>query len=172
MKKALWIVGGIITGLAVFGFREKKKTSPATPQGKSIQPIIKTALRITSGFGYRTHPTTGEKLFHNGIDVGMPVGTQIFAPEDGIVNAVYYNSIGGNQLVLKHSDNRYTGYAHLKELPSLKVGSSVVAGQQIAISGNTGRTTGAHLHFTYKTNASAAKVEDRYSDPKNYLGIA
>lgn len=171
-SKALWIVGSIATAMALFAFRNKKNISGAAPNGIGIKPILKSPIRITSGFGYRTHPTTGEKLFHNGVDIGIPTGTPIYSPEDATVHAVYYNSIGGNQLVLKHEGERYTGYAHLNSLPALKIGQKINAGTQVATSGNTGRTTGPHLHFTYKTNASAVKTEDRYSDPKIYLGIA
>lgn len=171
-SKAFWIVGSIATAMALFAFRNKKNTSGAVPDGISIKPIIKSAIRITSSFGYRIHPTTGEKLFHNGVDIGIPTGTPIYAPEDATVHAVYYNSIGGNQLVLKHEGERYTGYAHLNSLPALKIGQKINAGTQVATSGNTGRTTGPHLHFTYKTNANAAKLEDRYSNPEPYLAQA
>lgn len=113
--------------------------------------------KITSPFGYRTHPITGEYLYHNGVDVAVVTGTDIKAPADGIVDSSYYNDVGGLQVVLKHDNGYKTGYAHLSQA-LVAVGETVKQGQVIAKSGNTGRSTGPHLHFTF-TNQLGVKLD-------------
>ncbi len=109
--------------------------------------------RISSKFGYRTHPVTGEKTsFHNGIDIACPSGTIIRTPVDCEVKAAYSHKTGGNSLIIKDidSNDRY-GFAHLSKFVC-KVGDTVKKGDVIALSGNTGASTGPHLHFTYSIN--------------------
>ena len=109
--------------------------------------------RITSKFGYRTHPVTKQKgSFHNGIDISCPVGTDIFTPVDSLITSVYTHDSGGKTIILKdlYSNDRF-GFAHLsKQL--VKVGQLVPKGSVIALSGNTGKSTGPHLHLTYAIN--------------------
>jgi len=98
----------------------------------------------------RIHPVTGEYKFHNGVDMAVPSNTPIYAPANGQVLNAYSNSAGGNQLVIKHpSEGIRTGYAHLNK-SLVKEGQTVRKGQKIALTGNTGRSTGPHLHFTVK----------------------
>jgi murein DD-endopeptidase MepM/ murein hydrolase activator NlpD len=104
---------------------------------------------ITSPFGMRTHPVDGGEKFHNGIDIRANVGTPIKAPDNGTVTQVYSNDAGGKQLIIKLDSGYTAGFAHLSEY-SVKAGDKVKAGQIVAKSGNTGNTTGAHLHFTIK----------------------
>ena len=112
---------------------------------------------ITSKFGKRKAPVAGASTYHNGVDVGVPVGTQVVAPWDGTVLSTYSNAAGGNQMIVKHPNGYRTGYAHLSEFCAQK-GDRVAAGQTICLSGNTGRGTGAHLHFTL-TNPAGQKVD-------------
>lgn len=84
---------------------------------------------------------------HNGLDLAAPTGTPIIAPLDGIVSAIYTNSAGGNQLLILHTNGITTGYAHLSKT-LVKMGDYVKQGQPIAQVGNTGKSTGPHLHFT------------------------
>ncbi len=104
---------------------------------------------LTSGFGYRIHPITGEWKFHNGIDLAVPVGTPIRSPEGGVVSGWTSNSVGGLQMLVDHDNGYRTGYAHLNERIAGQ-GNRVEKGDVIAYSGNTGASTGAHLHFTMK----------------------
>ena len=106
---------------------------------------------ITSPFGDRIHPITGEFKFHNGVDFGAPTGTPIKAPANGTVESIYSNSTGGKQLVIKHNFGFKTGYAHLNAY-NVEEGQKVKQGEIIAFVGNTGASTGAHLHFTVKKN--------------------
>jgi murein DD-endopeptidase MepM/ murein hydrolase activator NlpD len=117
---------------------------------------------ITSPFGEREHPVTGGEHFHNGIDYGVPVGTEIRAPFDGEVSQRYTNDVGGLQLILRHTNGYTTGYAHLSDA-RVNVGDTVGKGQVIALSGATGRVTGPHLHFTMRG------PENNYLDPQLYL---
>lgn len=112
---------------------------------------------ITSKFGKRKAPIAGASTYHNGVDVGVPVGTQVVAPWDGTVLSTYSNAAGGNQMIVKHPNGYRTGYAHLSEFCAQK-GDRVAAGQTICLSGKTGRGTGAHLHFTL-TNPAGQKVD-------------
>lgn len=119
--------------------------------------------RISSGFGPRTHPITGEKgKFHNGIDIAIPSNTPIFSPAKGTVKNVYYNSSGGNSLVIAHTNGFTSGYAHLTK-SIVSIGEKVDKGQIIAYSGNTGSSTAPHLHFTLKNSSG------EYVDPQKHL---
>lgn len=106
-------------------------------------------FKITSGFGPRTAPIKGASSDHNGVDLGVPVNTAVFSPMDGIVEKIYENGKGGKQLIVRHMDGSKSGYAHLNDY-NVSIGQSVKKGQQIALSGNTGNSSGPHLHFTFR----------------------
>lgn len=109
--------------------------------------------RITGRFGNRTHPITKIRSFHNGVDIAVPAGTAILAPEDGKVTEVWDHIKGGKSLAMVSSSGYRYGFAHLsKQLK--KVGELVSEGETIALSGNTGSSTGPHLHFTVKQNGT------------------
>lgn len=112
--------------------------------------------RITSPFGDRINPVTKVKQFHNGVDLAVSVGTPIICPMDGKVERIFSNDIGGSQLIVKHDNGLRTGYAHLSGCP-LHIGAKVKTGDIIAYTGNTGRSTGPHLHFTL-TDVKGNKV--------------
>ena len=121
------------------------------------QPLLN--LDITSKFGNRVHPITNSYSFHNGIDLRAVQGTPVYSILPGTVDQVYYNDIGGNQITIEHPEGFRSGYAHLKDT-LIDPGQSVYAGQLIGYSGNTGASTGAHLHFTLKK-------EGNYIDPES-----
>jgi murein DD-endopeptidase MepM/ murein hydrolase activator NlpD len=100
-----------------------------------------------SPFGWRTHPITGKRTFHHGIDVGMPVGTKLTAPAPGTIAHKGNGGSGGVTLIVRHDDNMHTVYYHLQKPSPLPVGAVVNTGDLIAYSGNTGASTGPHLHF-------------------------
>lgn len=102
----------------------------------------------------------GEKItsaYHTGIDYGCPVGTHILASADGTVMAAGWDTTGyGFRVILKHGDGRATLYAHLDSI-SVNLHDKVLQGEEIGISGQTGKVTGPHLHFEARTNWSDYK---------------
>jgi murein DD-endopeptidase MepM/ murein hydrolase activator NlpD len=101
---------------------------------------------LSSYFGYRPDPFTGVRRFHAGIDIVVDAGTPIHAAMDGRVADVGYNANFGNYIILSHADGFQTLYGHLTSA-SVAVGDVAAQGAAIGISGNTGYSTGPHLHF-------------------------
>jgi len=108
----------------------------------------------SSGFGWRNDPFTGMRSFHAGLDISVPTGTPVKASADGKVSATGYNTVYGNFLIISHGNDYQTMYAHLSRILA-KNGASVSQGTIIARSGNSGRSTGAHLHFSVYKNKRA-----------------
>lgn len=108
-------------------------------------------LRQTSGFGTRRDPFNGRRSLHNGIDFAGPRGTPILAPADGVV--VFAGTQGGygRAVKIRHANGFETFYAHLNRA-TVRVGQTVRRGQKIAELGNTGRSTGPHLHYEIHYN--------------------
>lgn len=106
---------------------------------------------ITSGFGWRTHPVTGKKSFHGGIDLGVPVGTNVKAPAAGVVTQVDRNPINGLFVKMKHGAGTETMYLHLDKADVVE-GQVLSAGEYFAKSGNSGRSTGPHLDYRVRRN--------------------
>jgi murein DD-endopeptidase MepM/ murein hydrolase activator NlpD len=109
-------------------------------------------LRRTSGFGIRKDPFTGEKSFHTGVDLGCDVRTPVFAARAGKVVFTGYKGDYGQLVILEHPCGYYSYYGHLSQI-KVRVGSIVTAQDVIALSGNTGRTTGPHLHFEIRKHS-------------------
>ncbi|MEI6427773.1 MAG: peptidoglycan DD-metalloendopeptidase family protein [Pseudanabaena sp. ELA607] len=111
---------------------------------------------ITSGFGWRVHPITGEQRLHKGIDIGAAMGSPILAASDGVVTEAGWTDGGyGNIVELKHSDGTLTLYAHTSRV-LVKKGETVKRGDLIAEVGSTGRSTGPHLHFEVQPDGKTA----------------
>ena len=121
----------------------------------SANPVDPMPSRVSSEYGYRTHPVTGQKgTFHNGVDLPVPTGSRVNAMANGVVTAVGYENGGGNYIRIKYDNGYETFCCHLQG-STVKVGDRVQAGQQVAISDNTGiYTTGAHLHFEVKVDGT------------------
>jgi len=114
---------------------------------------------ITSGFGTRKHPVTGVISEHNGVDIAVPIGTPIKSPLNGTVAQINTHATGGKQIIIKHTNGYKTGYAHLFEYAQgIVEGKKILQGEVVAFSGNSGKTTGPHLHFTL-TNPMGVKVD-------------
>lgn len=110
-------------------------------------PIDKQFRRITSPFNpYRKHPVTGRISPHNGTDFATPVGSPVYSTGDGRVVALRDHPYAGKYLVIEHNSVYKTRYLHLSRF-LVKKGQQVKRGQEIALSGATGRLTGPHLHF-------------------------
>jgi murein DD-endopeptidase MepM/ murein hydrolase activator NlpD len=102
---------------------------------------------ITSRFGMRKDPINGSLSFHTGIDLRANIGTPVLAAMEGSVSVVGENWVYGRYIIMSHPNGYKTLYAHLNAY-SVKQGERVSQGRKIAESGNTGYSTGAHLHFT------------------------
>lgn len=109
-----------------------------------IKPIY--GGRLTSGFGSRTAPTKGASTNHKGVDWAVPIGTTVMASSSGTVARAGWASGYGYVVYINHPDGRQTRYGHCSRV-LVSPGQYVVQGQAIAYSGNTGRSTGPHLHF-------------------------
>ena len=101
---------------------------------------------ISSGYGYRFHPVTGLPEFHKGIDIPAEVGTPIAAFRDGVVTKAEYSDSFGYYLVIEHEEDTVSRYGHCSTV-LVKKGDRVQAGMTVALSGNTGVSTGPHCHF-------------------------
>lgn len=120
--------------------------------------------RITSTFGMRKHPVSGKTSFHNGIDIACKVGTPVMAPEDGVIQDIWEDVNGGKSMSLVSDNGIRFGFAHLSKFISKKP-DRVWQGQTIALSGDSGKTTGPHLHLTVKKDGN-------YIDPLEYFEIS
>lgn len=107
---------------------------------------VKTAVRFTSPFGYRRDPKTGGRRMHKGSDFAGPKGTHIYSTADGVVTHAGWMSGFGRLIKIRHDFGIETYYAHNSRI-TVKVGQRVSRGEHIADMGNTGRTTGTHLHY-------------------------
>ena len=130
-------------------FLEKQKTLLA-----STPSIWPTKGWVTSRFGYRTSPFTGRKEFHKGIDIAARRNAPILAPADGIVASIEKHHGYGRLLTLRHGYGVVTRYAHLQKA-LVKQGQYVKRGDTIALVGNSGITTGTHLHYEVHLNRVA-----------------
>lgn len=101
---------------------------------------------ITSSFGYRTDPFEGVSAYHSGIDIAGSTGDPVYAAVDGEVTASEQMGARGKYIIIKHANGLETWYMHLNGM-LVSVGDKVSKGQQIGMLGNTGRSTGPHLHF-------------------------
>jgi murein DD-endopeptidase MepM/ murein hydrolase activator NlpD len=110
-------------------------------------------LSVTSGFGFRLHPVTGQYAFHAGVDLRAHADT-VFSVTEGVVTAGY-NPLLGNFIRVSSGDLGIT-YGHLSQLFVL-TGDSVLAAQPLAITGSTGRVTGKHLHFAVNWRGRSVK---------------
>jgi murein DD-endopeptidase len=113
---------------------------------------FKGTYRLTSSFNpKRRHPVTGRIAPHNGADFGMPTGTAIHAPGDGVVTRTMTHRFAGKYIEIRHNDRYSTRYLHLNKI-LVRKGQTVKRGDLIARSGNTGRSTGPHLHYEFHIN--------------------
>jgi len=123
--------------------------------------------KLTSPYGWRIHPITGKKTFHNGVDFSMKIGTELKCIENGTVRRVTQDKYGGKYVQIKGDSGK--GHYHLHISKSLvRQGDRVSDGQVIALSGNTGNTTGAHDHFGMQLNAD---IWVSHIDPMPYITL-
>lgn len=166
-------MGKIKDELKQIGIEYMKKQNPLyplPPKGQWGKPTKNGS--ITSNYGNRFHPILKKIIFHEGIDIGVPIGTSVYAVADGKVKEAKWAKGYGNYVEIEHKtfkgETITSYYGHLENFSTkngtrLKVGQTVKQGEQIALSGNTGRSTGAHLHF-------GMKIGKNQQDPTEYMG--
>ena len=121
--------------------------------------------RFTSQFGYRRDPFTGRSKRHTGVDFAMKPGNPIYSTGDGVVESVKFELFGyGNQVVIDHGFGYKTRYAHLKSV-GVAEGMKVKRGECIGLSGNSGRSSGPHLHYE-------VLYRDSHVNPANYFDLS
>jgi murein DD-endopeptidase MepM/ murein hydrolase activator NlpD len=131
----------------------------------SINPIkINDISKISeSKFGYRFHPILHRILFHEGIDITAPTGTEVYATADGYISGIFYSNEGyGNYIEIDHKNGYKTIYAHLSKI-LVKMNQYVKRKDLIGLVGNTGLSTGPHLHWEIRLNNTPV-------NPENYMG--
>lgn len=117
-----------------------------------IKPI--SGGRLSSPFGRRNAPTKGASTYHKGVDWAVPTGTAVYASCGGTVARAGWGSGYGYVVYINHEDGKQTRYGHLSKV-LVKAGQTVKQGERIALSGNTGVSTGPHLHFEILVNGTA-----------------
>lgn len=110
---------------------------------------------VVAGFGMQRHPLLGVKRAHTGIDYAGPVGDPIVAPAAGVVKSAAFSGESGNLILIEHSSELVTHYAHMTAQFAVQVGDCVKQGQIIGAIGNTGLSAGPHLHFEVIQNGTA-----------------
>ena len=132
----------------------------------SVPPVIpdRNVYRLSSSFGYRSDPFSGNKKRHTGLDFACKVGNEVHATADGVVETVRTDAYGyGKYVIVNHGFGYKTRYAHLSQI-NVKVGDKVSRGSTIALSGNSGRSSGPHLHYEVMYKGS-------YVNPINYMDL-
>lgn len=152
--------------------KEQEKRLASLP---AIQPVSNKDLRRTaSGYGWRNDPIYGTRRMHWGIDFTAETGTDVYATGDGVVEVVETNNWGyGREIVINHGFGYKTRYAHLNEF-LVKRGDTVKRGDRIGLVGNSGKSTGPHLHYEVEKNGQKVNpVNFFHSDltPEQYEEI-
>ena len=124
-------------------------------------PLKNSKFRITSPFGYRTHPVYKTKRFHSGVDFGAAKGVPIYSIQNGTVLRAGTARGYGNYIVIDHGNGIKSAYAHMNEM-FIKKGQSIKKGDKIGSVGMTGTATGNHLHFEIISN-------NKKTNPINYI---
>jgi len=132
----------------------------------AIPPIVpdRKIYRLSSRFGYRSDPFTGRTKRHSGVDFALKPGNPVYATGDGVVQVVKFEFFGyGNSVVIDHGFGYKTRYAHLKSIGVVE-GMKVKRGECIGVSGNSGRSSGPHLHYE-------VLYKDNHVNPANYYDL-
>ncbi len=129
-------------------FELVKKKAELLASIPAIQPVTKRNItRLASGFGHRIHPIYKTYMMHAGIDFTAPIGTEIYATGNGVVAKTEYNGRGyGNNVVIQHGYGYSTLYGHMSRF-AVRPGQRVKRGDVIGYVGNTGSSTGPHVHY-------------------------
>lgn len=132
----------------------------------AVMPIVpdRSKFRLSSSFGYRSDPISGKTRMHTGFDFALKPGNPVYATGDGVVASVTFDLFNyGNSIVVDHGFGYKTRYAHLKTV-LVTEGMKIKRGECIAESGNTGKSTGPHLHYE-------VMYKGKYVNPVNYFDL-
>lgn len=164
LEALIIIVVGTIIGVSVSKIAPTTSTTPVTtttdqspqteqniPQGKWVKPLDR--MNRTSPFGMRWHPVLGGYRMHNGVDYSGTTGTPLYSMSNGVVLRTISDSACGLGAVISHGEGITSHYCHLSKV-SVRTGEKLKPGQRIGDVGNTGRSTGPHLHLGIKRNGS------------------
>jgi murein DD-endopeptidase MepM/ murein hydrolase activator NlpD len=140
------------------GSKPTNSIDRSLPQSSSafIYPLTAPAP-ISSRFGWRTHPLTGSRRFHSGVDIAAPSGAPVVATASGTIISAGWNGGYGNAVIIQHNDTQQTLYGHLSKV-SVQPGQTIAAGTVIGLVGSTGNSTGPHLHFESRTPTAGVWV--------------
>ncbi len=127
----------------------------------SIPSIWPTSGYISDSYGMRTHPITGKREFHPGLDIATQLGNPIIAPANGVVLQAEFQRYMGNMILIDHGFGYTTRYGHLANF-NVKEGDPVTRGQVIGYVGNTGRSTAPHLHYE-------VRIHGVHKNPFNFI---
>ena len=133
----------------------------------AIPPVVpdRKIYRLSSRFGYRSDPFTGRTKRHSGVDFALKPGNPVYATGDGVVESVKFEFFGyGNSVVIDHGFGYKTRYAHLKSIGVVE-GMKIKRGECIGESGNSGRSSGPHLHYE-------VIYKGRHVNPSNYYDLS
>ncbi len=154
--------------LAKLNTTERTHILKMIPNGRPIKNI-----KIVSKFGWRTHPISKKRNFHKGIDLRAKLKTQIYSTADGVVRYVQDKNKGpyGKMIIISHNYGFETVFAHLRST-NLKIGDVITKGQSIGHTGNSGRSTGPHLHYEIRYASKVLQPKDFINwNLKNYESI-
>ncbi|HVO83343.1 MAG TPA: M23 family metallopeptidase [Syntrophobacteria bacterium] len=138
--------------------REQRDRLDHTP---SIVPVDSETYCFSSGFGWRQSPFTGQREFHSGLDISDSEGTPIIAPANGVVLEAGSSKYMGRYLKLDHGRGCTTSYSHLSRF-NVKPGDKVKRGQVLGLMGNTGNSSGPHVHYRIE-------VDEKMVNPRTYI---
>ncbi len=141
---------------------DSSNSSPPSTNQSFAFPMAYCTM-LTSAYGYRIHPITGNYAFHNGVDLAAGTGTEIYATKSGTVTTAEENYVYGNYVVINHLDGYSSLYGHMTRF-TVSEGDYVEQGELIGYVGSTGWSNGPHLHFTLYYNGSSV-------NPMNYISI-
>jgi murein DD-endopeptidase MepM/ murein hydrolase activator NlpD len=146
MYQAVWFVAPGRTAGDYYSFNGERLT--AEPFAMPLNYV-----RVSSPFGYRIHPVTGQRLLHTGVDLTAAQGTSVVAAAGGTVQFVGFDRGYGKHVIVRHARGYTTYYAHLSAFASgLRIGAQIRQGQSLGAVGQTGVATGPHLHFEVRLN--------------------
>lgn len=157
--------GGDPTAAVVSGQSMPRVYSPWLPQGSTGFALDRE--RVSSAYGVRRDPISGEQRVHKGVDIPLAQGDDVRSMQDGTVIEADVRGGYGNTVVVDHGNGLTTRYAHLSVL-DVAVGQQVSAGQTVGLAGKTGRATGPHLHLEVRQDGVA--IDPLGADATRLLG--
>ncbi|MEU8777256.1 transglycosylase family protein [Streptomyces sp. NPDC048606] len=144
--------------------KPEQAAKPASPQQKPAAGGFSAPVDGAIGTAYRVAGSSWSSGYHTGVDFPVPTGTSVKAVASGTIESAGWAGAYGYQVVIRHTDGRYSQYAHLSAL-GVKAGQQVSGGQRIGRSGNTGNSSGPHLHFEMRSGPGYGSD----IDPLKYL---